>query len=77
VRFRRFPGELVLAWAAAAVGLTGIVSALTPEFADRSDLVRGVLPPGVPGAARIAALAFGLALVWLSGSLGRRRRRAL
>jgi lysyl-tRNA synthetase, class II len=76
VRFRRFHGELVLAWAAAAVGLTGIVSALTPEFADRSDLVRGVLPPGVPGAARIAALAFGLALVWLSGSLARRRQRA-
>src|SRR6266540_7106356 len=43
-------------------GGIGIVSALTPEFANRSDFVRGVLPPGVPGAARIAALAFGLAL---------------
>jgi lysyl-tRNA synthetase, class II len=66
----------VLAWAAAAVGLVGIASALTPEFANRYDSVRGVLPPGVPGAARVAALAFGLALIWLSRSLARRRRRA-
>jgi lysyl-tRNA synthetase class 2 len=58
------------------VGATGIVSALTPEFADRSQLVRGVLPPGVPGAARIAALTFGLTLIWLSRSLAHRRRRA-
>ena len=73
---RRLRGELVLGWAAAAVGATGIVSALTPEFANRSDFVRGVLPPGVPGAARIAALTFGLTLIWLSRSLARRRRRA-
>jgi len=66
----------VLGWAATAVGAISIASALTPEFANRSDLVRGVLPPGVPGAARIAVLAFGLALVWLSRSLVRRRRRA-
>jgi len=66
----------VLGWAAAAVGVTGIVSALTPEFANRSDFVRGVLPPGVPGAARIAALTFGLTLIWLSRSLAGRRRRA-
>ncbi len=58
------------------VGATGIVSALTPEFANRSDFVRGVLPPGVPGAARIAALTFGLTLIWLARSLARRRRRA-
>src|SRR5438552_9300483 len=68
--------ESLLAWAAAAVGLVGIVSALTPEMANRSDLVRGVLPPGVPAAARVGALAFGIALVWLSRSLARRRRRA-
>ncbi len=73
---RRLRGELVLAWAAAVVGATGIASALTPEFANRSDFVRGVLPPGVPGAARIAALTFGLTLIWLSRSLARRRRRA-
>ena len=73
---RSLRGEALLGWAAAAVGVIGIVSALTPELADRSDFVRGVLPPGVPGAARIAALAFGLALVWLSRSLAGRRRRA-
>jgi lysyl-tRNA synthetase, class II len=66
----------VLAWAAAALGAVGIASALTPEFANRSDFLRGVLPPGVPGAARIATLAFGIALIWLSRSLARRRRRA-
>ena len=66
----------MLGWAAAAVGATGIYSALTPEFANRSDFVRGVLPPGVPGAARIAALTFGLTLIWLSRSLALRRRRA-
>jgi lysyl-tRNA synthetase, class II len=69
-------GELILAWAAGAVGVIGIVSALTPELANRFDFVRGVLPPGVPSAARVAALAFGLALVWLARSLARRRRRA-
>jgi lysyl-tRNA synthetase, class II len=58
------------------VGAIGIASALTPEFANRSDFVRGVLPPGIPGAARIAALTFGLTLIWLSRSLARRRRRA-
>jgi lysyl-tRNA synthetase class 2 len=76
VQFRGLRGERLLGWAAAAVGLIGIASALTPEFANRSDLVRGVLPPGTPGVARIAVLAFGLALVWLSRLLSRRRRRA-
>jgi lysyl-tRNA synthetase, class II len=66
----------VLASGAALVGLIGVASSLTPELANRSDLVRGVLPPGVPAAARVGALAFGIALVWLSRSLGRRRRRA-
>jgi lysylphosphatidylglycerol synthetase-like protein (DUF2156 family) len=68
--------ESLLAAAAAAVGCIGIASALTPEFAGRYDLVQGVLPPGVPHAARIVAVAFGLALIWLSRSLARRRRRA-
>ena len=76
MELRRLRGELVLAWAAAAVGATGIGSALTPEFANRSDFVRGVLPPGFPGAARILALTFALTLIWLSRSLARRRRRA-
>jgi lysyl-tRNA synthetase, class II len=56
--------------------MISVVSALTPSVAARSDFVRGVLPPGVPAAARVLALAFGLALVWLSRSLARRKRRA-
>ncbi len=76
VRLTRIRGEVGLAIAAAVVGLVGVASALTPEVANRSDFVRGVLPPGVPGAARILALAFGLALVWLSRLLAGRRRRA-
>src|SRR5262249_3720084 len=58
--------ESLLAWAAAAVGLIGVVSALTPEYADRFRIVHGILPPGIPTAARVGALAFGIALVWLS-----------
>jgi len=76
VRKRLLRGEQVLGIAAAVVGLVGIASALTPEFTDRYDFVHGVLPPGVPGAARILALSFGLGLVWLSRLLARRRRRA-
>jgi lysyl-tRNA synthetase class 2 len=66
----------VLAWLATAAGIVSIVSALTPEIVDRSDLVRGVLPPSVPDAARTAALALGLGLIWLSRGLARRKRRA-
>jgi lysyl-tRNA synthetase class 2 len=54
----------------------GLVSALTPEMADRLDIVQGVLPPGWPEAARVLTVAFGIALIWLSRSLARRRRRA-
>ena len=45
-------------------------------MADRTHLVQAALPPGVPHAARLAAIAFGLALVWLSRGLASRRRRA-
>ena len=72
----RRPAPFLLALGAAAAGAIGVVSALTPEFADRFDVVRGVLPPGLPEAARIVALAFGLALIWLSRGLARRKRRA-
>jgi len=68
--------ESLLAWGAAVTGVIGIVSALTPEMANRIDLVRGVLPPGVSAAARVLALSFGIALIWLSRSLANRRRRA-
>jgi lysyl-tRNA synthetase class 2 len=54
----------------------GIVSALTPEMRDRVRLIHGVLPPGSLFAARVGALAFGIALIWLSRSLARRRHRA-
>src|SRR5579884_888301 len=75
-RRMRFRAELLCAWAAAAVGVIGIVSALTPELASRIEAVRTVLPNGVPAAARVATLAFGIGLVWLARSLARRRRRA-
>src|SRR5205823_6160791 len=76
VRFRRPSAPALLGLGAAFAGLVGVVSALTPELASRSDLVDGILPPGVPEAARVLALSVGLALVWLSRSLARRKRRA-
>jgi lysyl-tRNA synthetase class 2 len=74
--FRLPSAERLLAWGAAAVGVIGLVSALTPEMADRLDIVHGVLPPGLPEAARVLTVAFGVGLIWLSRSLARRRRRA-
>src|SRR5205814_362759 len=76
VTSRRPSAPALLALGAALAGAVGIASALTPEFADRFDLVRGVLPPGVPEAARALALAFGIVLIWLSRGLARRRHRA-
>src|SRR4051812_44429241 len=76
MRIPRLPAERLIAAAAAAVGALSVASALTPEMADRTRLVDSVLPPGIPHAARLAALAFGFALVWLSRSLAARRRRA-
>ena len=76
VTLRQLSAERLLAWAAAVVGVIGLVSALTPEMADRLDFVQGVLPPGLPEAARVLTVAFGLGLIWLSRSLARRRRRA-
>ena len=72
----RFRAESLLAWAAAAVGVIAIISALTPEFAWRHDAVQSVLPDAIPVAARIVTLSFGFALVWLALSLAKRRRRA-
>ncbi|HVS84604.1 MAG TPA: phosphatidylglycerol lysyltransferase domain-containing protein [Gaiellaceae bacterium] len=76
MRFRIPAAESSLAAAAALVGTIGIVSALTPEMADRVRIVRGVLPPGWPEAARVTTLACGVGLVFLSRSLARRRYRA-
>src|SRR2546430_11150040 len=76
VRSRRLSAPAVLALGAALAGAIGIASALTPAFATRSDFVRGVLPPGVPEAARVLSLSFGIVLVWTARGLARRSRRA-
>lgn len=76
VRSRYLGSPTLLAWATAFIGLVAVVSAVTPEIAARSDIVRGVLPQGVPDAARTLTLAFGLGLLWLARGLARRKRRA-
>ncbi len=67
---------MLLAWFAAIAGLMSIISAFTPEAADRVRLIGGVLPPGVPDAARTIALALGLGMIFFSRGLARRKRRA-
>jgi lysyl-tRNA synthetase class 2 len=76
VRVRRIASPTVVAWAAALVGLIGVISTSTPEMADRFDFVRGVLPQGIPTAARVLTLAFSLALLWTARGLARRKQRA-
>jgi lysyl-tRNA synthetase class 2 len=73
---RRLTSPLLLAWATAAVGVVAVVSAATPEMADRSRVVRGLLSQSVPSVARTLTLAFGLGLLWLARGLARRKRRA-
>ncbi len=75
-RLPRLRVEPVIAAAAALVGVISLVSALTPELADRARIVRSILPPGFPELARVLALAFGLGLLLLSRSLARGRQRA-
>ena len=76
MRSRAFRAEILLAWAAALVGAIGIASALTPEMANRVEIVRGVLPPGWPEAARVLTVAAAVGLIWLARSLAKRRHRA-
>jgi lysyl-tRNA synthetase class 2 len=76
VRRPRPATPVLLAWCAVAAGVVSIVSALTPEEAERLRLVTGVLPPGVPDAARTIALALGLGMIWLARGLARRKQRA-
>jgi lysyl-tRNA synthetase class 2 len=45
-------------------------------MANRVAIVRGVLPPGWPAAARILTVVCAIGLIWLSRSLAKRRRRA-
>src|SRR5437899_6835923 len=76
VTLRLPSAQRLVAWAAALVGVIGLVSALTPEMANRVEAVQGVLPPGWPDAARVLTVACGIGLIWLSRSLARGRRRA-
>jgi lysyl-tRNA synthetase class 2 len=76
VSARRPSAAALLALGAALAGVVGIVSALTPEFANRFEVVGGVLPPGVPAAARALTLAFALLLIWTARGLARKRHRA-
>jgi lysylphosphatidylglycerol synthetase-like protein (DUF2156 family) len=76
MRTRLLQPANLIATGAALVGAIGIFSALTPEVAERFQIVRGVLPPGVPDAARVLVLAFGVMLMWLWRSLVRRKHRA-
>ena len=69
VRARRLGSPTLLAWATVFIGVISVVSAATPEMANRSDIVRGILPQGVPGVARTLTLAFGLGLLWLARGL--------
>ncbi len=73
---RRIDPPRLVAATTAAIALVGIVSVLTPEMANRSDLVRGVLPQNWLDYARTLTLAVSLGLLWLSRGLARRKRRA-
>ncbi|MDQ1628245.1 MAG: lysyl-tRNA synthetase, class [Actinomycetota bacterium] len=78
-RRRRLPPEFAPRWAARAVGLVGlvsVVSALSPAMSGRMRLVVQVLPAFAPGAARVATVVTGTALLMLSSGLRRRKRRA-
>ncbi len=66
----------LLAVAAAILGVTSIVSAATPEFANRIHTVRNLVGRDVPSLARTLVVAFGLALLLLSRGLARRKQRA-
>jgi lysyl-tRNA synthetase, class II len=71
---RRAP--LVLAALVATAGILDIASAVTPELADRVQLIEGVAPNAVPGLASALIVPTGLALIVLARGLWRQRRRA-
>jgi len=71
---RRAP--LVLAALVAVAGILDIASAVTPELANRVQLIEGVAPNAVPGLASALIVPTGLALIVLARGLRRRRRRA-
>jgi lysylphosphatidylglycerol synthetase-like protein (DUF2156 family) len=65
-----------LAALALVLGVVNIVSALTPELAERVRVVQKVLSPDAQVAARGLTLAAGVAMLLVSSSLARRKHRA-
>ena len=65
-----------LAALALVLGVVNIVSALTPELAERVRVVQKVLSPDAEVAARGLTLAAGVAMLLVSSSLARRKHRA-
>jgi lysyl-tRNA synthetase, class II len=66
----------VVAAGALVVAAVDIISAATPVLTDRFDLFKAMLPTGADEVARSLTFAAGLALIWLSGGLARRKHRA-
>jgi lysyl-tRNA synthetase class 2 len=67
---------VLIAAGALVVGVVDIASAVTPALTDRLDLFKAMLPMGAYDAARSLTFAAGIALIWLSGGLARRKDRA-
>ena len=78
---RRLPSvavdpPVVVAIGALVVGVIDIVSSVTPALTDRLNLFQAMLPMDAGDLAGSVTFASGVALVWLSGGLARRKRRA-
>ena len=66
----------MIAAGALLVAAVDIVSGVMPTVTDRYDLFQALLPMGAYDVARSLTFAAGLALIWLSGGLARRKHRA-
>ena len=66
----------LLAWVVGAAGIVDLVSAITPEFADRLELVERVAPHAVPSVASALVVPVGVLLVLAARGLARGNRRA-
>jgi lysyl-tRNA synthetase, class II len=75
-RSLRVEPPVVVAAGALLVAFVDIVSAVTPVLTDRFDLFKAMLPMGADDVARSLTFASGIALIWLSGGLARRKHRA-
>jgi lysyl-tRNA synthetase class 2 len=78
---RRLPSvtvepPVVVAIGAFLVGIIDIVSSVTPALTDRLNIFQAMLPVDAGDVAGSVTFASGVALVWLSGGLARRKRRA-